>query len=439
MSERELPKGWFEKPLGNLAEPRRGITYSAEMLEAEEGGLPYINMKSFIKGGGFNRDGTKSYAGFHTPADLVGERDLLIANTDVTAGDIVGVPALLPEHLASSSVLYSHHVTRLRLSDEVTVPFLYYLLCLPEYRAQMLRIARGTTVLMLDMQAIKRVSIRAPKLDTTQRLIAKILSTVDEAMEQTEALVRKLEQMKAGLMHDLFTRGVTPDGHLRPTRQEAPHLYHPTPLGWLPKEWRVVSLVQAVSQKQNAIVDGPFGSNLKTIHYRTSGVPVIQSGYVTSGFFHADEYHYVTEAHFQTQIRSKVDPGDIVMAKIGAQAGMCAVLPEGHPVSILAGNSLKISTDKTVLRRELLVAYLQRLYAVTGMSGVRTETAQPAISLGRLKKILIPLSSSAEQELATKGIAGMTEQLVTQSSHLAKLRQQKQGLMQDLLTGRVPV
>ncbi len=88
---------------------------------------------------------------------------------------------MLPQDLATSNVLYSHHVARLRLNGEVSVPFLYYLLCLPEYRSQMLRIARGTTVMMLDMQALKRIPIRAPRAEDTQRRIAEILSTVDEA------------------------------------------------------------------------------------------------------------------------------------------------------------------------------------------------------------------------------------------------------------------
>ena len=43
-------------------------------------------------------------------------------------------------------------------------------------------------------------------------------------------------------MHDLFTRGVTPDGKLRPTRAEAPQLYKESPLGWIPKEWEVQPL-----------------------------------------------------------------------------------------------------------------------------------------------------------------------------------------------------
>ena len=38
-------------------------------------------------------------------------------------------------------------------------------------------------------------------------------------------------------MHDLFTRGIGPDGQLRPPREQAPELYQETPIGWIPKEW----------------------------------------------------------------------------------------------------------------------------------------------------------------------------------------------------------
>ena len=37
-------------------------------------------------------------------------------------------------------------------------------------------------------------------------------------------------------MHDLFTRGVTADGKLRPPREQAPELYQETPVGWIPVE-----------------------------------------------------------------------------------------------------------------------------------------------------------------------------------------------------------
>ena len=43
-------------------------------------------------------------------------------------------------------------------------------------------------------------------------------------------------------MNDLFTRGIGPDGKLRPPRSQAPELYKKTELGWIPKEWEVETL-----------------------------------------------------------------------------------------------------------------------------------------------------------------------------------------------------
>lgn len=430
----ELPKGWFEKPLGSLAEPRRGITYSAAMLEAEEGGLPYINMKSFIKGGGFNRDGTKSYAGFHTPADLVGERDLLIANTDVTAGDIVGVPALLPEHLASSSVLYSHHVTRLRLNDEVTVPFLYYLLCLPEYRAQMLRIARGTTVLMLDMQAIKRVSIRAPKLETTQTRIAEILKTVDEAMEQTEALVAKLQQMKAGLMHDLFTRGVTPDGHLRPTHQEAPHLYHETPLGWLPKEWSFGGL-------SDYLIGGPKNGYSPREVSEWSGLAALGLGCLTSEGFKPIQLKAVGIESLSCR-DVLLEDGDLLISRSNTRdlVGLCGTYRDIGLPCIYPDLMMRIrpnsKTSSGYLESLLLSPQMRR--QITG-SAVGTSGSMVKINSRSVLRLQIAMPAIEEQSIILERIRCQQECLELMKSELAKLRQQKQGLMQDLLTGREPV
>jgi type I restriction enzyme S subunit len=48
-----------------------------------------------------------------------------------------------------------------------------------------------------------------------QRRIAGILDTVDAAIQHTEALIAKLKQVKAGLLHDLLTRGLDEHGQLR--------------------------------------------------------------------------------------------------------------------------------------------------------------------------------------------------------------------------------
>lgn len=105
--------------------------------------------------------------------------------------------------------------------------------------------------------------------------------------------------------------------------------YRETEVGIIPEDWgfNTLASVTPVNAK-NGIVDGPFGSNLKIIHYRKQGIPIITSGFVTEGKFYADNYIYVDKKKFDEEKRSAVHPGDIVMAKIGARCGASAILPK---------------------------------------------------------------------------------------------------------------
>ena len=196
---------WTECHLGEIAPTRRGIGYTdATIRTRPDQGLPYLNMKSFVKDGGYNREGLKYFAGSYSRGDMALSSDVLIANTDVTpTGDIIGVPALLPPELSATGALFSHHVTRVRPNPRVVPEFLHFALCSQPARRAMLRIARGTTVLMLDASALKRVPIRFPSETREQQRIAAILSSLDDAIEATEALIEKHHQSTAGLMHDL--------------------------------------------------------------------------------------------------------------------------------------------------------------------------------------------------------------------------------------------
>lgn len=113
--------------------------------------------------------------------------------------------------------------------------FLFYQLSRLKGRFE--RYAAGSTFLEINRKDIGRIAVPLPDGENEQRRIARILQTIDRAIEKTEALIDKYHQIKAGLMHDLFTRGIGPDGQLRPSSEQAPGLYQETPIGWMPKEW----------------------------------------------------------------------------------------------------------------------------------------------------------------------------------------------------------
>ena len=303
--------------------------------------------------------------------------------------------------------------------------YLHYLLQLPSVRAIIDKKITGSAQPGLNTTFIHNFPIELAPL-SEQKKIVSILTSMDEVIENTQKQIDKLQDLKKATMNELLTNGI---GHKE---------FKDSELGRIPKSWEVKKLQELTSGKFG-IVDGPFGSNLKTEHYRSSGVPVIQSGFVTSGKFIAKNYIYVDYSKFKAEIRSAVNGGDIVMAKIGAQAGKCAIMPKMHPVGILAGNSLKISPNENVLNINYLNNLLTHLYVTGEIQNLRTETAQPAISIATLKQYKIRVPNVLEQKKITDTIDSIEAGIERRFQKLSRIQALKKSLMQDLLTGKVRV
>ena len=204
----------------------------------------------------------------------------------------------------------------------------------------------------------------------------------------------------------------------------------------IPEGWSVKKLGELANHVKYGIVDGPFGSNLKTEHYRNSGIPVIQSGFVTSQRFYAEKYLYVDDDLFQREKRSATHGNDIIMAKIGAHAGTSAILPENHPESILAGNCLKITINPTLANNRFVLLTLHTKYDKDAFIDIKSTTAQPAISMENLKKLKILLPPLPEQEKIAEILGTWDEAIEKLSDLIEQKKLLKKGLMQKLLTGK---
>jgi type I restriction enzyme S subunit len=204
----------------------------------------------------------------------------------------------------------------------------------------------------------------------------------------------------------------------------------------IPKDWVLGELIDFCIKSKRAIVDGPFGSNLKTEHFKKEGVPVINSSFVTELTFNANEYVYVDDELFQREIRSKVVPGDIVMAKIGARCGSSAILPANHPISILSGNSLKISIDENKNSKEFVWYLLVNEYLKNQFKDCKSVGAQPAISTPHLKKLKFPKPPLPEQKAIAQVLSTADAAIHTTEKLIAQKELSKKWLMQQLLTGK---
>ena len=426
----DLANQFQTENLGVLATVRRGITYSTAMLVERDSGIPYVNMKSFKKGGGFNWQGVKYYDGGFAQDDLAKETDLLIVNTDVTPeGDIVGTPAFLPDELRKHAVLFSHHVTRLRLEERIDPEYLFYLLCTDGYRRWMLGSARGTTVLMLDMAGIKRIPVTYHASRTTQKRIVSILQTIDQAIEKTEALIEKYQQIKAGLMNDLFTRGIGTDGKLRPPREQAPELYQQTPIGWIPKDWQF-EFLDHLSQRGSG-----HTPDKNTASYWNGGVKWVS----LADSRKLDDLHIsdtdleISVLGIQNSSAVLHSAGTVVMTR-DAGVGKSAIITE--PMAVSQHFMAWKCGEK--INNYFLYYWLQlnkRTFENVAMGSTIVTIGLPYF---KKLKVAAPAVMSEQIEIGEK-LKSADSHIQSLKSDLKKLKQQKSGLMHDLLTGKVSV
>jgi type I restriction enzyme S subunit len=245
--------------------------------------------------------------------------------------------------------------------------------------------------------------------------IAQILSMVDETIEQTEALIAKYQQIKAGLMCDLFTRGVTPDGKLRPTRAEAPQLYKESPLGWIPKDWEVNSLT--------SLVDFLDSKRVPLKEEDRAQMPGQIPYYGASGII-----DYIDRWLFDEELILLGEDGENVVSRNLPLAfrvsGKCWVNNHAHVLKPKVGYEIDYWTE-----------YLEWRDYTPLTSG----SAQPKITQNKLGRMLVSAPLPTEQKLISERFECFGQRIAVEQTHLQKLRQQKHGLMHDLLTGRVRV
>uniref|UniRef100_A0A7C5X338 Restriction endonuclease subunit S n=1 Tax=Thermocrinis ruber TaxID=75906 RepID=A0A7C5X338_9AQUI len=96
--EKEIPKGWEVKKLGEVVRIFKGISYKSDEKYQEyiEGSYVFITLDNFMRGGGFKTEYSWIKSERIKPSHLVKESDLIIALTDMTQdAQVVGAPAII--------------------------------------------------------------------------------------------------------------------------------------------------------------------------------------------------------------------------------------------------------------------------------------------------------------------------------------------------------
>lgn len=321
------------------------------------------------------------------------------------------------------------HVLRARKGNDQS--FLFWSVVHKDIRKY---IAGGTRT-KLTQAELRRVELLVPPGDQ-QSKIAEVLDTLEAAIRGTEAVVAKLRAMKQGLLHDLLTRGINANGDLRPPQPEAPHLYHQTPLGWLPKEWEAAPLGGLTLElAQGWSPDCPAEAALAHEWGVLKTTAVVWSGY------QAHENKRLPDG-MKPRPQLQVQTDDILITRAGPSSRVAVVahVPETRDKLMISDKLYRLRVfpqhNPAFIALALGSTSVQREITKT-ISGM--AESQTNISQSTLKPLPVPRPSRTEQDGIVQALHAQAKKLDAEERLLDKLRLQKSGLMDDLLTGRVPV
>ena len=427
---------WKKVRLGSLGKTFNGLTGKAG-TDFGTGApyIPYMNIFSNARIKPDHLEYVRIEAGERQSRVMRG--DLFFTTSSETMEE-VGMTAVLLDDIGEAYLNSFCFGFRLYDFDTLLPEFAVHLFRGQEVRKAISILGQGSTRYNLPKTPLlARLHLNLP-VKATQRTIARILGTADGLIERTEALIGKQQQIKQGLLHDLFTRGVDAHGALRPPESEAPELYHQTELGWVPRGWGVEKLGQKLKNIGGHIQTGPFGSQLHAHEYTHTGIPVIMPQDINDARVGEAAIARINEERAKTLSRHRVQLNDVVLARRG-ELSRAACVTATEVDWVCGTGCLLIRSPKVQLNGQWLALVYGHSVTQRHVEARAIGSTMLNVSATLLSGLFMAFPTPEEQGEIARRVDGIQALIDLNHSELAKLRLLKTGLMQDLLTGRVGV
>ena len=399
-------------PCGNHNQEGKGIPHLRPFNVDDEGNVALDTIK-YIE---TDRD-VEGY--------LLAPGDVLFNNTN--SEELVGKTAYWDR---PGRYVFSNHMTLVRVLNDDVVDSFYlskYLHKLWYDRFYRGICRRHVNQASISLTRLKGVPIPLPPLPE-QRRIAHVLRTIQRAIAAQDKLIAAARELKRSLMQHLFTYGPVP------LDQAGQVPLKETEIGPLPEHWEVVRLGE--------IVDVKGGKRLPKGHKFADGPtdhPYIRVVDFKNNSVDKTNLRFITPEDFERIKRYTISSEDVYIS-IAGTTGLVGTIPEDLDGANLTENAAKlIIKDKKRLLKHFLVYALASERGQSEIKRRTTKTNQPKLALMRIKQIVIPFPSPAEQQRIAHMLSAVDRKIEAEEQRKAALQALFKTMLHQLMTGQVRV
>ncbi|MBL9027197.1 MAG: restriction endonuclease subunit S [Myxococcales bacterium] len=411
----ETPSGWTRTTFGDVLE----VVERPTKLQPNEI-YRLVNAK-------------RSRGGISLRGELTGREILTKTQFEAKSGDFLisrrqiihGACGVVPEELDGAIV--SNEYSTLRPRPSLLLDFLQHYSHTPYFQRTCFHSSHGVDVEKMIFK-INEWLVRPIDLPSLpeQRKIAAILSSVDDAIEASQAVIDQLQVVKKAMMAELLTRGL-PGRHTR---------FKQTEIGEVPESWEVRRLSDLLQS-----IDAGWSPQCEGRPATLSEWGVLKVSAVTSGVYKEDEQKALPLS-LEPRPASEVEPNDVLLARANGVldlVGRTVLVRSTRPRLMLSDKLLRLRPCTKLLLPSFLNlamgsdAVRAQILNTTGGSHMRN------VSQSSLKGIVLVVPPLSEQAEIAGALDSLEERADAERSTLQSLQDAKAALISVLLTGEVRI
>ena len=403
--EKNKTKKWKEIKLGEVSRLINGFAFKSK--DYVEKGILNFRVANIKSDGTLNLNNceylpnnfSSKYKDY-----LLNEDDIILVMVGATRGKLCKIPKyVLP-------ALMNQNMWKFRIvSKEIDRGFLYFLL---KWKApSIIEEFSDSTRGFFKKDDFNSLELKIPKL-SEQKVIAKTLSSVQDAITGQEDLIAKLKELKRNMMQHLFTHG---------TKGEKTKM---TEIGEIPESWKVAELGNFL---QKTKTEDPTKNPDKEFIY-------IDVSAVSNNFFKIISDQKLLGKDAPSRARKQIQTGDIIFATVRPTLQRIAMIPKQY-------NDQICSTGYCVLRvkdnidRYFLFHYLCSDIVRRFVQGSQKGVSYPAIRDGVLFEIKLPFPDIKEQKIIGQALFAIDKKIEVANDKLLNYQNLFKTLLHEIMSG----
>ncbi|WP_323957857.1 restriction endonuclease subunit S [Aeromonas caviae] len=412
-----IPEDWSVESLSQVAQITRG-KFSARPRNDPKffgGDIPFIQTGDITRSNGYDVNFSQTINELGLSVSRLFPAGSLFFTIAANIGDvaIAKYPAACPDSLVV-----------IKENGHINKQWLYHILSSKKEIFE--SIATSNAQLNINLEKLNPYVLGVPALEE-QTAIANVLSDTDALIAGLEQLIAKKQAIKTATMQQLLT-GRTRLPPFSKRSDGTPKGYKQSELGQIPEDWET-SLLGGLADK---IMVGI--ASAATHAYCKSGIPMLRNQNIKPNRLDSNDLLFINKEYEVAFKNKRLKAGDLLTARTGYPGTTC-IIPDDFENAQSFTTLITRPTNK--VNSKFLAIFMNSEIGVDFFDKNQIGGGQKNINASTLRTFIVAAPKLEEQTAIATIISDMDMEIVALEEKLAKTRDLKQGMMQQLLTGRI--